>query len=129
MKHGIEEVRKIIKTLAEEHPGRYLAERTEHKNKASISYSYEDCIAGCVIKQLEPEVYDNLLEYEETGKTSFSLYRPAESADALLVEEVERRDVATQVVDVFTRPAFDLLQYAQREQDNHVAWSRIAEDL
>ena len=117
--HDADEVIEALQSEAALHPERYVAGRnTHHKEVAEVDYSYDDCIAGCVIRQLEPEIHRELLEFETKHKQSFSLtwakanrlgYHPEAQTD------IER--LISKIQEAFTGVAYDVLSDAQAHQD------------
>lgn len=117
--HDAEDVIAALGAEAALHPYRYVpGGSTEHKREAHVPYSYDDCIAGCVIRQLEPEIHREILEFEMKHQQSFSLtwakanrlgYHPEAYHD------IER--LISKIQEAFTEAAYHVLSDAQGHQD------------
>lgn len=92
------QVRKAIKEVVAEVGKDHVYEgrkNTPHKIAANIQYSYEDCIVGCVIRKLEPELHQKILDYEKSEHTSFSFrfsnpWRLRSGIDAAFTDDQQR---------------------------------------
>ncbi len=121
--HTREEFEDALRQVAADHPGPYEAVvNTEHKKAAHVPYSYEDCIAGCVIQRLEPDIHAKMLAYESDMKEGFSLAQVSESE--------EFHDLIEELREAFPDGEYQMLADAQRQQDvEHTPFVNIVEDL
>ncbi len=116
--HDYNEVLAVLEKLAAEHPGKYTSgKNTPHKVEAGIGYSYDDCIAGCVIRELEPDLHERLLRQEKISGP-FGLPRSDYSHKLPVLREVD---------DAFESGAYDLMRYAQMSQDSGNTWPNAVE--
>lgn len=114
-RQGLPQVMKTLERLADEHPGRYVNDFvTDHKKRHRINYSYDDCIAGCAIRVLEPELHAQILEYEATESESFSLN---ESLHHNSQNSHQLQPIVDALKERFTPKALLALTFAQYRQD------------
>lgn len=69
-----EEILKALDTVVEGKED-YVYEavcNTDHKRDIGIGYSYDDCIVGCVIRELDADLHAQILETERAKGTSLS---------------------------------------------------------
>lgn len=85
---------------------------TEHKRDTGIIYSYDDCIVGCVIRELDPDLHAQILEEERAKGTSWSFHRTSDYADGIRMP--------------FRNAQIQALRRGQRFQDEGQAWGEAA---
>ena len=109
------QVQTTLRRLAREHPERYdSSPNTPHKAEMALPYSYEDCIAGCVIREHTPDLHAEMIDYEDREHQSFVL-----RGDDL---EDDAWELVQKVREAYTPGAFDLMASAQRWQDAGYRW-------
>ena len=102
--------------LAADHPGTYtVGDTTPHKAEAGMSYSYDDCLIGCLIREVDPELHAEILEYEKDEADSFQLGTESHT-------ETRHAHLQRQMRELFG-PAFPVLRDAQARQDGFNAYS------
>lgn len=74
-KFTYEEVLDALKEVVREHGEEHRYEQgftTDHKKDYELEYSYDDCIVGCVVRKLDPELHMKMLENEAHYRKSFA---------------------------------------------------------
>lgn len=113
--------------LAAAHPGRYdTGTNTPHKEAADVSYSYDDCIIGCLISDLIPELHTELLAYETRWSDSFQLANPV-GTPAYGAQAERRRQLIADIEAHFTPEQFRALALTQTHQDGGSTWPAAVE--
>lgn len=81
---------------------------TPHKEALGVGYSYEDCIVGCVMRELNPALHDRVLEWEKEHTSSFPF--------------TVNSTIYPVGTDDFTREQAYALREAQIRQDGGARW-------
>lgn len=110
----------------------YLPERnTEHKRKVGTSYSYEDCLAGCIIRNLDPKGHQLFLDTEVEHQGAFNIQSVVRSATAPSYNWLRKRYAKAYdyLKANFDHDAINILIQAQNQQDARVPYGVVESNV
>lgn len=128
-----EEVLKALDEAVAERGADYVYERAEHGDQCQYSLDGQpSCIVGHVLAKLDPEKFQQVVEYEQTTGSSFPFYAFDRGdgrnlyGDLIASEEFEPGEPTYPTLEVDEKAA-EILRIAQREQDGARPWGEAVE--
>lgn len=113
-----------LQKLADARPGKYDSDNmTPHKVVADLSYSYDDCIVGCLVRELAPEVHEKLLNAESATGEAFGW------GDGPAVRSESIINALSQARALFTDEQNLALAHVQDRQDYGVVWELMPSEF